>query len=49
MKQFLILTAAALLWAACGPSGEAQAGHLLRKGRQAYVNAAGVSVARRLL
>ena len=31
MKHFLILTAAALLWAACGSSNETQAGHFIMK------------------
>ncbi len=36
MKHFLILTAAALLWAACGSSDEAQAGYRAVKNRVAY-------------
>ena len=36
MKHFLILTAAALLWAACGSSDEAQAGCRGMKSRVAY-------------
>jgi len=38
MKHFLVLTAAALLWAACGSNDQAQAGHWLKKGRMASVN-----------
>ncbi len=38
MKYFLIVTAAAMLWAACGLSDKAQAGHLvMKKGRVAYL------------
>jgi hypothetical protein len=37
MKHFLIFTAVALLWAAYGLSGGAQAGHWLMKGRAAAV------------